>query len=51
MEQSALLEHIEGNERSDALIPDILHRTERQYAQLIEFKNQFSGFDYPFDHA
>lgn len=50
-EQSALLQHIEGNERHDALINDIIGHTNRIHAQLTDFKNQFSGFDYPFDHA
>lgn len=50
-EQAALLSHLEGNQRNDVLIRDIIEHAGRVHRQLTEFKNQFGGFDYPFDHA
>jgi len=50
-ELAALLSHIDGNQRNEALIRDIIEHCNRIAKQLTDFKNQFSAVDYPFDHA
>jgi Zn-dependent protease with chaperone function len=47
----ALLGHLEGNERNETLIREILDFSGRVREQLSSIQNTFSRTDYPFDHA
>lgn len=48
---SALLGHIQGNERSHELVNEVLDYTKRVRTQAADLRNQFERVDYPFDHA
>jgi Zn-dependent protease with chaperone function len=47
----ALLGHIEGNERSEELVREVLDYAGRVRTQAADLRNQFERVDYPFDHA
>jgi Zn-dependent protease with chaperone function len=47
----ALLGHIEGNERSQSLVNEVLDYTKRVRAQTADLRGPFERVDYPFDHA
>lgn len=47
----ALLGHLNGNERSDGLIREVLEFSDRVRLQLHELKQHFDRVEYPFDHA
>jgi hypothetical protein len=48
---AALLGHISGNERNEALIREVLDYAGRVRKQTSELKSAFDRVDYPFDHA
>jgi hypothetical protein len=48
---AALLGHLEGNERSESLIREVLDYTARVRAQAADLRALFERADYPFDHA
>jgi Zn-dependent protease with chaperone function len=47
----ALLGHLEGQERNELLIREILEFSGRVREQTAAVRNLFAGIDYPFDHA
>lgn len=47
----ALLGHLNGNERSESLVREILDYSNRVRKQLADLKQQFERVEYPFDHA
>jgi hypothetical protein len=47
----ALLGHLEGNERSEALIREVLDYAARVRTGLTDLRGSFERIDYPFDHA
>ena len=47
----ALLGHLDGQERNESLIREILDFGGRVRKQLADLKQQFERVDYPFDHA
>ncbi len=47
----ALLGHLEGQERNETLIHEILDYSGRVREQTGAIRNLFTGIDYPFDHA
>ena len=48
---AALLGHINGNERNESLVREILDYAGRVRKQMTELKSVFERVDYPFDHA
>jgi hypothetical protein len=48
---AALLGHIEGNERNETLVREVLDYVSRVRKQMSDLKSLFERVDYPFDHA
>lgn len=48
---AALLGHLQGNERLDSLVREIVEQASRTRSQLADLKSAFDRIDYPFDHA
>ncbi len=48
---AALLGHLNGHERNEGLVREIIEQTRRVRSQLGELKTSFDRIDYPFDHA
>lgn len=48
---SALLGHVQGNERSHELVNEVLDYTKRVQTKTADLRNQFERVNYPFDHA
>ena len=48
---AALLGHIQGNERSEELVREVLDCAARVRMQAADLRHHFERVDYPFDHA